>query len=76
MRMNPQVIQQFKSMLNQAKMAQNPQLFLNQLLMSNPQIAQVLEYIKQNGGNAQTAFYNYAKQMGLDPQMVLNTMQQ
>ena len=57
-------------------MAQNPQLFLNQLLMSNPQIAQVLEYIKQNGGYAQTAFYNYAKQMGLDPQMVLNTMQQ
>ena len=55
-------------------MAQNPTLFLNQLIMSNPQFAQVFDYIKQNGGNPQTAFYNYAKQAGIDPQMVLNAL--
>lgn len=56
-------------------MAQNPILFLNELVSSNPQFAQVFEYVKQNGGDPKTAFYNYAKQLGVDPQMVLNTLQ-
>lgn len=56
-------------------MAQNPTMFLNQLIMSNPQVAQAFEYIKQNGGDPQTAFYNYAKQLGVDPQTVLNVLQ-
>ena len=56
-------------------MAQNPTMFLNQLIMSNPQFAQVFEYVRQNGGDPQTAFYNYAKQLGVDPQMVLDTLQ-
>lgn len=72
--MNPQVVQQFKLLLNQAQMAQNPQLFLNQLLLSNPQVREALDYIKNNGGDGQTAFYNYAKEAGIDPQMVLNLM--
>ena len=56
-------------------MAQNPTMFLNQLIMSNPQFAQIFEFIKQNGGDPQTVFYNYAKQLGVDPQMVLNSLQ-
>ena len=56
-------------------MAQNPTMFLNQLIMSDPQFAQVFEYVRKNGGDPQTAFYNYAKQLGVDPQMVLNTLQ-
>ena len=73
---NQQVIQQVKMLFNQAKMAQNPITFLNQLIMSNPQAAQAFEYIRQNGGDPKTAFYNYAKQLGIDdPQTVLNTLQ-
>ena len=56
-------------------MAQNPILFLNELVSSNPQFAQVFEYVTQNGGDPKTAFYNYAKQLGVDPQTVLNTLQ-
>ena len=56
-------------------MAQNPQLMLNQMLMSNPQLQQAMELIKQNGGDPKTAFYNYAKQLGVDPETVLNSLQ-
>ena len=72
--MNPQMIQQIKGIMNQIKMAQNPQLALNQILMNNPNINLIMELIKNNGGNLQTAFYNLAKQKGLDPQVVLNEL--
>lgn len=73
--MNLQVIQQLKGIMNQVRMAQNPQLMLNQLLMTNPQIQQAFDLIKQSGGDPKTTFYNYAKQLGVDPQMVLNSLQ-
>ena len=73
--MNPQMIQQIKGVMNQIKMAQNPQLALNQILMNNPNINSIMELIKNNGGNLQTAFYNLAKQKGIDPQVVLNELQ-
>ena len=72
--MNPQMIQQIKGIMNQIKMAQNPQLALNQILMNNPNINLIMELIKNNGGNLQTAFYNLAKQKGIDPQVVLNEL--
>ena len=55
-------------------MAQDPQLFLNQLMMTNPQVQQAIDYIKLNGGNGQAAFYNLAKQFGIDPQAFLNSI--
>lgn len=73
--LNPQVIQQIKGIMNQVKMAQNPQYALSQMLMSNPQLAQAVNFIKSSGGNPQQAFYNLAQQKGVDPQMVLNELQ-
>lgn len=73
--MNPQMIQQIKGIMNQIKMAQNPQLALNQILMNNPNINSIIGLIKNNGGNLQTAFYNLAKQKGIDPQVILNELQ-
>lgn len=72
--MNPQMIQQIKGVMNQIKMAQNPQLALNQILMNNPNINSIMELVKNNGGNLQTAFYSLAKQKGIDPQVVLNEL--
>ena len=65
--MNPQMIQQVKKIMNQIKMAQNPQLALNQFLMNNPNINSIIELVKNNSGNLQTTFYNLAKQKGIDP---------
>ena len=55
-------------------MAQNPQLALNQLLMNNPQLNQASEFIKQNGNDPKTAFFNLARQKGIDPQSILNQL--
>ena len=64
--LNPQWIQQVKGMMNTVKVASNPQLALNQMLMSNPQLSQAFNLIRGMGNNPQTAFYNYAQQLGLN----------
>lgn len=72
--MNPQVIQQIKGLMNQIKMAQNPQLALNEMLLNNPQLQQIINLIKNGGGDSKTAFLNMAKQMGINPQDVINQL--
>ena len=58
-----QVIQTIKSM-------GNPQMMVQQM----PQYKQVMDYINQNGGDAKSAFYKMAKEMGVDPDEILNQM--
>ena len=70
---NPKM-QQIKQMMNSIQMAQNPQLALNQMVMSNPQLKQVMDLVNQNGGDPQTAFYSVAKNMGIEPQEILNML--
>ena len=71
--MNPQ-IQQIKQMMNRLRAMQNPQDAFLQMAANNPLLQQAILFVKNNGGDAQTAFYNYAKQMGVDPQEVLNML--
>lgn len=73
--MNPQTIQQIKGMMNQLKMAQNPQLFLNQMFMKNPQLQLALNLIKNNGGDPKQVFMNLASQAGINPQDIINQLQ-
>ncbi len=56
-------------------MAQNPQFAFMQMVSNNPALQQVLLFVKQNGGDPKTAFLNYAKQCGVNPQDVLNMLQ-
>ena len=53
-------------------LTKNPQSTLSQMAQSNPQLQQVMQYIQENGGDAKTAFYNLAKQKGVDPNDILN----
>ena len=55
------------------KAATNPVAALMQRF-SQSQIGQVMNYVKQNGGNAQQAFYNLAKEKGVDPNDILNQL--
>ena len=71
--MNPQ-IQQLKGLMNQIKAAQNPQMMLNQMLVNDPRFAAVIDVIKNNGGDPQTAFFNLCKQQGIDLQAILNQL--
>ena len=41
-------------------------------MQNDPRMSQVLDYIKQNGGNPEQVFYAMAKERGFDPQRVLD----
>ena len=55
-------------------MAKDPMGAINQIAMRNPQMQQVMSVINQNGGNAQQAFYNMAQQRGVDPNVILQQL--
>lgn len=52
----------------------NPMQMLQAMSQKNPNIQKAIEYVKQNGGDAQSAFYQIAKQYGVDPNQVLNML--
>lgn len=56
------------------KNAQNPQALLNQMAQSNPQVKFVMDYIKNNGNDPKTAFYNMAREKGIDPDQILSQL--
>ena len=60
-----------QQMMNTIKNSRNPKAMLEQMMQSNPQIQQAMNYINQNGGNAKDAFYALARQKGVDPESVL-----
>lgn len=58
--------------VNTIRNSSNPNEAMQNMLVNNPQLKGVLNYINQNGGDAKTAFYNMAAQMGVNPNSVLN----
>ena len=44
------------------------------MLQQMPQYKQVMDYVNANGGDAESAFYAKAKEMGIDPEEVLKAM--
>ena len=64
-----------KNLFQIAKAAQNPQMAIQQVVLQNPQMKQVLDYVNQNGGNPQQAFYTLAKEKGVDPESIINMLQ-
>lgn len=61
-------------MMNFVRYSQNPRMALESMIQSNPQIQNVMDIVRQNGGDAKTAFYNLAKQKGVDPNDILNML--
>ena len=54
--------------------ARNPQAMLSQMMQNNPQYSQIMNYINQNGGNPEKAFYKMAKEKGIDPENFLKEL--
>lgn len=50
----------------------NPMETLQQMAQTNPQIKEAMDYVQQNGGDMQSAFYKLAEQRGVDPNNILN----
>ena len=59
---------------NMVRSSSNPNQAMQQMLSSNPQYQNVMDYINQNGGDARTAFYNMAAQKGIDPESILKQL--
>ena len=72
-RTNPMTAR-IKQLMGMVNSAQNPQAMLNELMTSNPNLKEVMDYIQQSGGNPKTAFYSMADKMGVNPQDVLDLL--
>lgn len=56
------------------RMLANPQAALNQLISSNPEYAKIYDVARSYGGDFQKAFYEMAKEKGVNPNDILNMM--
>lgn len=55
-------------------MASNPQQAMQQLMQTNPAFKKTIDYVNANGGNPKDAFYKLAKEQGVNPDDVLNSL--
>ncbi len=72
-RNNPKLMQ-IKQMFNAVKMAQNPQLALNQMISNNPQLKQVMGIINDNGGDIDKTVRTVAEQNGFTPEDLMELL--
>ena len=68
--MNPQI----KQLMQTVQMASNPQAAIQQLMQNNPAMKQAIDYVNANGGNPKDAFYKLAKEQGVNPDDILNSL--
>ena len=61
-----------KNIMNLARAAKNPEMMFKQMASQNPQFKQAMDYISENGGDPQNAFYKLAKEKGVDPETIIN----
>ena len=71
--MNP-AMGQIKQMISMVRSAQNQKAMINQLMMTNPQMKQVMEIVQKHGGDPMAAFRAEAEARGVDPDEILNML--
>ncbi len=64
------------SMINQIRRSPNPNAAMRQMAANNPALQNTMDYIQASGGNAKNAFYNMAAQKGVDPNAIIQSLQQ
>ena len=67
-------VQQVKSMMTLIQNSQNPRAMFGNLLNQNPQIQNAMNIIQQYGGDGQKAFYETARQRGINPNQILSML--
>ena len=60
-----QLAQPVRQMMSMVRTAQNPQAALNQLIMSNPQMKQVMDLVQKHGGDPMVALRKEAEAAGI-----------
>ena len=67
-------LNQIKQMMNMVQSSRNPQMMLQSIAQSNPQMKQVMDIVNKSGGNPKAAFYKMAEEKGVDPEQVLSML--
>lgn len=62
------------SMFNAFRNSNDPDATLNAMASQSPGVQQAMDLIKQYNGDGKAAFYAKAKEMGIDPNYVLNLL--
>lgn len=65
-------ISNLKNLLN----FQNPQSLIQSMIQNNPKLNNIFQLFKSSGMSPKQFFYNYAQQNGIDPNQLINTLQQ
>ena len=56
------------------KASRNPNMMLQQLAQSNPNVASAMNLVQQYGGDPQKAFYEEARKRGIDPNQIISML--
>lgn len=67
-------IDQIKDMMNFIRNSQNPKMAFESVLQSNPQIQNIMNYVRQNGGDPRAAFLSLARHKGVNPDEILQLL--
>ena len=70
----PANLGQIKGLMSMMQNGGNLQSMLQSLMASNPQMGQVMNLVQQYNGDAKSAFYDLAKQKGVDPNEIINML--
>ena len=71
---NNPMMGQIKQMMQMLRTAQNPQAVMNQLMMSNPKLKEVMDLVKQSGGDPDAVFRTVAEKNGINPQDIYDLL--
>lgn len=63
-----------KGIMNMMRSGGNSDAMLQSMIQNNPQYGAIMELVKQYNGDARAAFYDLAKQKGVDPNEILNML--
>lgn len=72
---NPQMIQQLKTIMNQIQASKNPQLALQNMLMQNPNLNLINNLLHLNNGNLQQTAQFIAQQRNIDLNSLIQELQ-
>ena len=63
-----------KQMMQMVNASRDPQGMIRQMMMNNPRMQQVMQIVNQHGGDPKQAFYEIAREKGVDPDEILNML--
>ena len=68
---NPKIPNNVMNLINRFKTMRNPQMLVEQMLQSNPQVNSLLQAA---GGDAEKAFRDLAQQLNVDADEIINAL--